>query len=562
MLLSLHVKDFAIIDELEIDFYEHLNILTGETGSGKSILIGSIGAVLGGKISKEMVRKDAEYALIDLLFETTNPMVFDKMKELDLNIEDSSILFSRKIMSNGRSVMKINGEMASLGAVQELAALLLDIHGQHEHQSLLYKKNHLEILDRFGKESLTECKNEVREAYTAYSKSKKELDHETVDEDKRRREIDLLSYEVNEINAARLISGEESSLENAYRKLSNSKIIQEAVGAAYNAIGGDNESAAYLIGKAVKQLARAAEFDQDVASFESQIRDIESLLDDLNRFVAEYMEEIEDSQEELAVTAERLDLIHSLEAKYGRTIEDILQFEKEASEKLEHYLDYDAYLIRLQKQTEENEKRLHECSFRLSDIRKKTAARLETAITEALKELNFLEVRFQIKFETASFGSNGCDEAEYMISLNPGEEVQPLGKVASGGELSRIMLAIKSVMADKDAIETLIFDEIDTGISGRTAQKVSERLSIIAKNHQVLCITHLPQIASMADTHYLIEKTVAQNKTTTLIRHLAAHESVDEIARMLGGAEITESVRNNAKEMLCLADDVKKKIRK
>ncbi|HHV10710.1 MAG TPA: DNA repair protein RecN [Clostridiales bacterium] len=558
MLISLHVKNFAIINEVEVDFKNHLNIMTGETGAGKSIIIGSVNAALGAKMGKDIVRSGADYALVELIFETKAEAVLKAMRELDIPVEGDQIIISRKIMS-GRSVCKINGENVTASALSAVAGLLIDIHGQHEHQSLLNKSKHLEIVDRFARDELGELKADLEQGYKEYSKLKQESLQAGMDEDKRLREISFLEYEVTEIKNAALIPGEDEELSVKYKKLSNANAISEGLQSVYRYTGYDPSAAGDAIGRALRQLQKLSEFDGTISGFLNQLSEIDGLMNDLNRDLSQYMAGVENPEEELEEVTKRLDLINHLKSKYGNSIDQITSHCRECEEKLEKYRDYDLYVEKLAKKLSEAEARLDALSQRLSDIRKSKAKELTGRIKEALVALNFLDVQFEMTFERLQhYTAGGFDDAEFIISTNPGEGMKPLSRVASGGELSRIMLGIKSVLADKDEIETLIFDEIDVGISGRTAQKVSEQLSSIAGNHQIICITHLAQIAAMADAHYVIEKQTDGISTQTLIRELKEEEMIDELSRILGGAQITERVRENAKEMKELAYNSKK----
>ena len=558
MLVSLHVKNFAIIDEVEVYFKDHLNILTGETGAGKSIIIGSINAALGAKVSRDILRRGADYALVELVFQTKDEEMHRVMKEMDLPWEDGMIIISRKIMP-GRSISKINGENVTASAVSQIASLLIDIHGQHEHQSLLNKAKHLEIVDRFAKDEIGSLKEELELCYQDYMKFKKEYDQAGIDEEKRLREISFLEYEVNEIKSAQLVLGEDEELELSYKKLSNANTIAEGLQAVYRMTGYETSAAGDTMGRALRQLMKLAEYDDRIPSFLNQAKDIEDILNDFNRDLSEYISDMENPEEELDEVAKRLDFINHLKSKYGGSLEQIIRYGEECEKKLEKYQDYDAYMQKLGKSLADAETKLKNRCEKLSQIRKKQAKILTDKIKEALISLNFLEVKFEMTFErTKHYSANGYDDAEFIISTNPGEALRPLSKVASGGELSRIMLGIKSVLAQKDDIETMIFDEIDTGISGRTAQKVSEQLANIAGSHQIICITHLAQIAAMADSHYLIEKKTDGMTTQTTIEELDPEESIDELSRILGGAEITDRVRESAKEMKELAETAKK----
>ena len=558
MLCSLHVKNFAIIDEVEVFFQNHLNIMTGETGAGKSILIDSINFALGAKTTKDIIRKDSEYALVELVFQSDRKEVFQLMQQNDITLCDDQILISRKLLQNGRSINKVNGENVTTQILKDIAGYLLDIHGQHEHQSLLYPNVHLNMVDRFAKEEAYSYKEKIAKLYTEYNKLKEELENSVVDEDKRLRELSFLEYEMKEISEAKLKISEDEVLQSEYKRLSNASNIAESLSNAYSATSEDNDSASTNISRAVKQLQKVASLDDKLNGLLLQMNDIESLMNDFNRDVAEYIDHLSDTSEELIQVEERLNLINHLKAKYGNRIEDILTYYKKCEEKKAKYEAYDEYLHELTQKIKIQEEIMQKVCEQLSIIRKEKAKILSERLTQALVDLNFLDVQFDIQFKQLDhYTVNGFDEIEFVISTNPGEPMRPLAKVASGGELSRIMLAIKSVMAKKDDISTLIFDEIDVGISGRTAQKVSEKLGILAKEHQILCITHLPQIAAMADTHYVIEKNTDGQTTNTKIRQLKEEEAISELARILGGAKITQNVLNSAKEMKSLAYSIK-----
>lgn len=558
MLQNLHIKNLALIDEIEVDFEKGLNILTGETGAGKSIILGSIHLALGGKYSADMLRKGASYGLVELTFWIEKEEIKKALEKLDIFPEENEVVFSRKLME-GRSVSRINGETVSISKVKEAASILIDIHGQHEHQSLLYKKNHLDILDAFAKEHIVEMKTEVKEKYVIYKKIKDELDQAKIDETDRAKEIDFIQFEVNQIREANLKFGEDKDLEEQYKKMINSKRIVENLEEIAGYMGEyDGNGIGDMLNRAIRCLGEISHMDNSISALHGQLSDVDNLLNDFNRELLEYRHTLEFSEEEFYETETRLNEINRLKAKYGQTIEEILSYCEEKEERLERLSDYDAYVEQLQKKYCIAEENLKEVTQQLSEERKKEALLLKDAIKAGLLELNFLEVQFEISFEELKeFTANGKDVIEFLISMNPGELVKPLGEVASGGELSRIMLAIKTVLADKDAIETLIFDEIDVGISGRTAQKVSEKMCVIGRKHQVICITHLAQIAAMADAHFAIEKKVNDGKTKTEISKLTEEQSVQELARILGGAQITDKVIENAIEMKKLALNVK-----
>ena len=559
MLQNLHVKNLALIDEIEVDFSEGLNILTGETGAGKSIVLGSINLALGGKYSADMLREGAQYGLVELTFDIRNARTCDKLQKLDIYPEDDQLVISRRLME-GRSVCRINGETVTLGKLKEVASVLIDIHGQHEHQSLLYKKNHLAILDEFSKEA-DPLKKEVKEAYRTYRQLQKELKEADTDEAERLKEMSFLQFEIEEIQNANLSEKEVQTLEERYRQMLVGKKISDNLDEAYAYISSNNSSSASeLLGRAVRALSGTASQDERCSELYGQIMEVESLLDDFNRELRNYIDEISFSAEEFYEIENRLNEINHLKSKYGNTVENILIYCEEKEKRLGVLQDYDTYLNDLRTSIQKAEDVLKKKCVSLSKIRKSEALKLQAQIQEGLLDLNFLEVRFEVQFKnTPDYTADGTDDVEFMISMNPGQPLRSLAEVASGGELSRIMLAIKSVMADKDEIETLIFDEIDVGISGRTAQKVSEKMGHIGRNHQVICITHLAQIASMADAHYEIKKEAVNNITTTHIMKLDEEQSVIELARILGGAEITSTVIENAREMKNLADGLKTK---
>lgn len=555
MLVSLHVKNLALIDETEVYFGNGLNILTGETGAGKSIIIGSVNLALGAKAEKDMIRTGADHALIEMVFQIEKEEQLSRIRELELPVEDDgTVILQRRIMQ-GKSLCKVGGETVSAKQLRALADILIDIHGQHEHQSLLKEAKQLEILDDYAKEELCGPKERLKKCYEKYREAVRQLAENDVDGETRKREISLAEFEIQEIEAAALTADEDETLERDYRRLVNGQKIQEAVTTAHQMSGYENGGAGDAIGRAVKEIRAVASYDETLQEFEKQLLDIDALLNDYNRAAADYLSNLEFDGELFAKTEERLDLVNRLKAKYGNTIEEILAYRQELQEKLERYQNYDDYRMRLQEQESSLKKELLSRCGEVSEIRRKNAAKLAESMKAALVDLNFIDVAFEIVVKPMEdkISAGGYDEIAFLISTNPGEALKPLAQIASGGELSRIMLALKTVLADKDETDTLIFDEIDTGISGKTAWKVSEKMGILGRRHQLICITHLPQIAAMADSHFQIEKSVTGERTATQIRELNEKESIEEVARMLGGASITENVLNNAKEMKDLA---------
>ncbi|MCI8666251.1 MAG: DNA repair protein RecN [Dorea sp.] len=553
MLQNLHVKNLALIDEIEVEFADGLNIMTGETGAGKSIILGSVNLALGGRYSKDILRQGADFGLVELSFLVENQQQVRKLKELDIYPEEGVVLLSRRLMA-GRSVSRINGETVQIGLLKEAAQILIDIHGQHEHQSLLYKKNHLGIVDAFAREEAADARKKVREAYKEYKACEKEMKENLSDEAQRAKELSFLQFEAKEIRDADLKPGEDEDLELLYRRMANSREIVESVNEAYIYTSEGNENASESLSRAIHAISGIADYDETASNLYDQLVEIDSLLNDFNRELAAYGNECEFSEEDFRETENRLNEINHLKTKYGHTIEEILRYCAQQEKRIQILEDYDQYLEELKARYAAAKEKMKRQGKALSALRKKQAKALEKAIEDGLRDLNFENVQFQIQFtETKDYTAEGIDEVEFMISLNPGQPLKPLANVASGGELSRIMLAIKSVMAKRDEIETLIFDEIDVGISGRTAQKVSEKMAVIGRGHQVICITHLAQIAAMADHHFLIEKATQSGDTKTEIRKLSEQESVKELARILGGAKITDTVLKSAVEMKELA---------
>ncbi len=558
MLESLHVKNLALIDEAEVQFGKGLNILTGETGAGKSIIIGSINLALGAKADRELIRTGADYALVELVFLVEEPVQKKAIEALELPLEEDRVILQRKIMEN-RSVCKVCGETVTARQLKQLAEILIDIHGQHEHQSLLKAVKQMEILDAYAGDGLTEKKAAFQEIYRQYREAERELSENETDEETRRKECALAEFECNEIEEAALVPGEDEELEKTYQKMCNARKIEEAASTAHALCGYENDGAGSAIGRALREIKSVSAYDETLQEYERQLLDIDSLLNDYNREMAAYLSELTFDGEAFEQTETRLNLVNHLKAKYGSSIEEILAYQKKALETIEKYRDYDAYREKLACRVKELQKKaLHLCE-EITEIRVEKAGMLSEQMQQALQDLNFEQAVFEIRVEGSEehMGENGYDQIRFLLSTNPGEPPKELAQTASGGELSRVMLALKTVLADKDEIETLIFDEIDTGISGRTAWKVSEKMGILGKNHQLICITHLPQIAAMADAHFVIEKQVTEGRSLTGIRELFGEESVRELARMLGGDRITDAALQNAEEMRALAGKTK-----
>ena len=557
MLLNLHVKNLALIEEVDVDFEKGLIVLTGETGAGKSLILGSVNIALGNKASKDMIRKGTDYSLVELTFSVSETCA-KQLKKYDIYMEEDNIITVTRKISEGRSISKINGETVNIKTLKNVMSLLIDIHGQHDHQSLLYTKNHLDILDKFAKDSILELKEMIKEEYSKYTKLIKKLEF-NIDEGQKAREIEFAEYEVNEIESANLKPEEDVQVEEEFKKLSNSKEIVSALSEIYNALSYETAGGlGDIINKAVMDINSIKGMDEKISQFQTELYDIDNLCRELTSQIYDYNSGMDFNPEYVREVEERLDVINHLKLKYGNSIEEILRYKEEKEEYLEKLNNMTDEMESVKNQISELEGTLNNLCTKLSEQRKKAAKELEVLVKQALVDLNFIAVEFEIQItRKESIGENGFDNVEFMISTNPGESVKPLVKVASGGELSRIMLAIKSILATEDDIDTLIFDEIDTGISGQTAMKVAEKMAKISRNHQVICISHLSQIAAMADSHYLIKKTADENSTTTSIKKLTRQQSIEELVRINGGSGITEAGLIHATEMKDMADRTK-----
>ena len=559
MLESLHVKNLALIDEQEVLFHEGMNILTGETGAGKSIIIGSINLALGARADKDYIRTGADYALVELSF-SLNEQQCALVREMELPREDgNTLLLQRKIMP-GKSTCRVGGETISATQLKKLAPCLLDLYGQHEHQSLLKPAAYRKMLDDYIGEKAKKQKVMLKSLIAEYRKTAEEMEAQTADEKERAGRMRLLEFEAAEIEAAALEPAEDEQVEKKYRRLVNSKKIKEIVYLVHGLTGYDEEgSAGSAVGHALRELKGIGSADEEALPLIAQLTDIDDLLNDFNRSMADYRDSLEFDEEEFVSLEERLNVINHLKSKYGGSVDVILASLEERQEELEKLANFEAYMEQLKDRAQKQKEEILSLCGSLSLLRQKAAKPLSKKLREAMEDLNFKDVRFEIAVtpKDEDFTADGYDQIEFLISTNPGESLRPLWQIASGGELSRIMLAFKTVFADKDETDTLIFDEIDTGISGKTAWEVAKKLGRLSKDHQIICITHLAQIAAMADGHFLIEKSVRKERTTTSIRALAKEESLNELARLLGSGEMTKAVLENAKEMKENAKNVK-----
>lgn len=558
MIVELNISNFAIIDDLKINFTKGFNVLTGETGAGKSIIVEGINMILGQRASRELVRKGKGKSTLEGLFYLEDPVKVDVdtiLKEYGIDIDPNNyLLISREIYTNGRSVSRINGRVVTLTMLNKITTNLVDIHGQHEHQSLLNVDNHMKLVDTFGNKESRNLLRNVKEKYGELQEEVKKLKEFSINNIEKDREIDLLKYQIDEINSANLLKYNEDENFKEYEKLSNIKEIGYGLGEVSDMIHNYNYNDFSIldsINKCISKMNDIKDFDNELMEYNKVLEDINFQLQDLSMNIRNYLENLEVDGERLEFLEERIDTINKIKKKYGNTIGDILQYRDTIENRLEILLNNEEAIKKIKNDIKIIETKLMNYCTKLTRTRKKMSKIIEDAITKELKELNMNNVVFKVKFDRLEyFTSNGWDKIEFLISTNKGEDLKPLSKIISGGEMSRIMLAFKNILADYDSIPCLIFDEIDTGISGRTAQIVGEKIKMISKNHQIICISHLPQIAALADTHFVIEKHTIEDKTNTIVRKLNDDERINELSRLLGGVDLTDTTKLHAKEML------------
>lgn len=565
MLVDFRVKNFALIDELEINFTGGLNVLTGETGAGKSIIIGALDILLGARASTDLIRKGKESAYIEAAFVPQKLNLINQyLEEAGIEADPELLILSREIKQNGNNRNRINGQLVTASMIKDVSKYLVDIHGQHEHQRLLDSSSQLHLLDEFIGQEKEELLKKIKELYQEQIKIEEELAALDIDEGEKARELDLLRYQIQEIEDAALKDNEVEELEQELRILTNLEDINALVARMYKGIQGDDysniEGILNQIVSFLKELDDLKDLDEELANFYKILNDIYYQLEELGFSLNNYHEKLEFDPDKLERVETRLSLITSLQRKYGQTIEEIRDYRTRMEERLEFLLSQERllaeYLARKEKLLEE----YYHYARRLSELRKKKAKDLEIIIARELADLAMNNTVFKIVFTEKGPGLDGIDRIEFLIAPNPGEDLKPLARIASGGELSRIMLALKTIIAHVDQVDTLIFDEVDTGVGGKVAQKMAEKLALIGKQRQVLCITHLPQIASMADKHFFIEKRQEEKHTYTTIYDLDNKERRDEIARMLGGVKLTDTTIRHAEEMLELAEAKKREL--
>ena len=558
MLINLHVKNLALIKEVDVDFSNGLIVLTGETGAGKSLLLGSVNIALGNKVSKDIIRNGEDFALVELTFSTKKEQA-DFIRNMDIFVDDDNIITVSRKITESRSVSKINGETVNVKTLKTIMEMLIDIHGQHDHQSLLYPAKHLEILDKFAKDKIEDKLAHLKELNNNYKKLKQKLDEYSMDEAQRAREIEFAKFEVDEIEQADLKENEDVDLETTYKKMAGAKDVAVELSSIYQLISCENENGVgSQINRAISLINSVKSDDEKITQFKECLYDIDSMCKDLDCDIVDYTESLEFDSNYINEIENRLNTINHLKIKYGNSIEKILEYQNEKQNYLDELINYEEEINNIKSEIDSIYLDMENISLDISEERKKAALVLQEQVTKSLIDLNFMAVNFEISIERSNtITDNGFDNVNFMISTNPGEPVRPLNKVASGGELSRIMLAIKSILASEDEIDTLIFDEIDTGISGKTATMVAEKMANISRHHQVICISHLSQIAAMADNHYLIEKKLENNSTITNIKKLSGDESIEELVRINSDGTVSEAAISHAKEMKEMAERTK-----
>ena len=564
MLLELSIRNFAIIDDLKINFSKGLNVLTGETGSGKSIIIEALGMVLGGRGTRDLISTGADRAILQAVFvlEDENDSIRSFLDEQGIPIdEDGLLIISREISINSPSISRINDKVVTLTILNKISHRLVDIFAQHEHQSLLNTSNHKTIIDSFGDHKHRNLLDEIASIYQGYKENRQLLSEMDIDVMERERLIDLYRFQIDEIDSLQLTPYDDEEIEDDYRKLSNVMEITQGLGQVVEYFSGDGYDTMSLldsINKSIALLSNISEYDKDLLPLLDRLREANYELQDLNNEFKYYMDNIQLDEERLNILSERLDLVNRLKKKYGNNVQSILDYRDSTEEALDKLLNHENEIRVLREKLREQEEELYGLSKKLSESRRSLALDLEEAITRELDELNMYNVRFKVDFkESPNLASDGIDKIEFLISTNLGEDLKPMSKIASGGEMSRIMLGFKSILAKYDGIPTLIFDEIDSGISGRTAQVVGEKIHKISKERQVISISHLPQIAAMADSQYSIYKEIKKGRVTTFIKKLDEEERVLELAKLLGGVDLTETTINHAKEMLQMTKKLK-----
>jgi len=559
MLRELSIQNFAIIDAISISFEKGLTVLTGETGAGKSIIIDAIHLLAGGRGSSEFIRHGEDKAEIEGLFliDDSEHRIFDKAKEFGIEIEEGMVVLRREMTKSGKSVCRVNGKLVTIAVLREFGSTLIDIHGQHEHQELMNETKHLSLLDQFSADQLTVALSEYQRVYKRYDETLNRLKALNENEQKMAHRLDLIQFQLDEIQNANLKINEDEELLEEKRKLANFERIFAALQSGYTALQGEQAGLDW-IGMAMGHLEDAAELDTEYKELSEHVTNSFYLLEDTVRSLRNKLEVMEYDPGRINEIEERLTEINQLKRKYGKTIPDILEYAAKIEEEIETIQNKETHIHQLELELASLTKDLTLEAKQVSDLRKKSAKHLSKLIHRELKELYMEKTVFEVVFKKLDhFQRNGIDFVEFFLSTNPGEPLKPLAKIASGGEMSRIMLAIKSIFSSHQGVTSIIFDEVDTGVSGRVAQAIGEKIHKISINSQVLCISHLPQVAAMADTHLYIAKKIKDGRTTTSVTPLSEKEKISEIGRMISGAEMTDLTKRHAEELLQLADKLK-----
>ena len=550
MLNQLSVRNVAVIDKLDINFHDGVSVLTGETGAGKSIIIDSINMILGDRANKELVRYGTDKAVVQAVFDAPKSVI-NILEENDIDVEDETVIITRQVTKEGKSAARINGMVVTLNILREISDRLINIHGQHDNQALLTPIRHITFLDAYADNE--EYINRYKDILSKKREIEKKISSLEMDEQEKMQRIDLLEYQVNEIKKASLEKGEEDDLREQRDIYTNAEQITKSVNEAYmNLYEGDEIQSAYDgISIAVNEISQISDLNPQLKSIYDTLNEIMYSLEDTAHEIKEFGETVEFDEQTLNEIEERLDLISRLKRKYGNSIEEILEYLKKAESELNDIKLSDERTNELKEELKNITKELKEKGNVLTQRRENAAKVLEENIEKSLHELNMEKSKFKVSIENdGTFYDNGMDKVEFLISTNPGEPLKPLVKIASGGELSRVMLAIKSILADSDGVDTMIFDEIDTGVSGKAAMSIAKKLAVIAKNKQVICITHLPQLTAMADNHYLIQKNTDGELASTTLKELDEEGRELELARIIDGGEVTELALSHAKQML------------
>ena len=551
MLQELSIKDFAIIDEIQISFQPKMTVLTGETGAGKSIIIDALGLLAGGRGSTEFIRKGEKKAVIQGLFTLPREAnTYNILEEYGIDSEDGQIIVQRDLYRGGRNICRINGMMVNLATLRKVGETLIDIHGQNEHQELMKPENHIDLLDEYDKKT-SQLRNQYQVVYQNYRKLKLSMEKKEADEKAWAQRLDMLNFQVKEIEEAGLKINEEDELVEEKNKLDNFQAIHDALELSYQILSGEKIDVVGNLGNAMNELSDVSDLSENLQEINTKISDAFYSLEDAARDISDELDSMEWNGERLNEIEERLELIHQLKRKYGDTIEDILHYHSRIEKELREMENAEQNSEKQERQLSEALEKVKELAIKLSKQRKKSAKKLEKMIHEQLSALYMDKAVFEVKcLNNSKLYSKGIDKVEFYIQTNPGEEMGPLAKIASGGELSRIMLALKTIFSQKMGVTSIIFDEVDTGVSGRVAQAIAEKISQISNNSQVLCITHLPQVAAIADNHYYISKSVNDGRTETSLKELDEKQKIREIARMLSGSEITELTLKHAEELI------------